>query len=249
MQTFQLLTAKTLIPPETTQVPTQVFRVHNQSETKGSEIDQHAKHPSFFNMGNTCYANLILEIFLSPLTRAVTLNISLLKRRTTLPWALRRKLSTNKQVPFQFNTQQDVPEILKVVLDELNGHSTVASNTLAPYFRNSTICDTYDCCNIEEVKIDKFPIPIAKSIFLSLNRLHFSESLTADNKWFWPECNGFMDSARETKTADSWSILIPQLLRYNNFIGTAIKNNMRVNFCLQTLKLPISADKQVCLFK
>ena len=30
--------------------------------------------------------------------------------------------------------------------------------------------------------------------------------------------------------------------------GTVIKNNLRVN-CSETLKLPISADEQVCLFK
>ena len=58
--------------------------------------DQHIKHPVFFNMGNTCYANSILQTlsaipsfwchsasesgFLSALTRAVTLNMLLLKR-------------------------------------------------------------------------------------------------------------------------------------------------------------------------
>ena len=31
--------------------------------------------------------------------------------------------------------------------------------------------------------------------------------------------------------------------------GTVIKNNMRVSCCSETLRLPISADKQVCLFK
>ena len=74
---------------------------------------------------------------LSPLTRAVTLNMSLLKKRYTpvdpsnFLWALHRKLSTNKQVPFQFNTQQDVPEILQVVFDQLKGHSTIERVTPA----------------------------------------------------------------------------------------------------------------------
>ena len=42
-------------------------------------------------------------------------------------WALKRKLSIIRGVPFNFNTQQDVAEILQVVLDELNGISIASS--------------------------------------------------------------------------------------------------------------------------
>ena len=71
----------------------------SQSTRNHMKCDQHTKHPGFFNKGNTCYANSILQAlstipsfwcqsasesgFLSPLTRAVTLNMSLLKRWTT----------------------------------------------------------------------------------------------------------------------------------------------------------------------
>ena len=80
--------------------------------------NQRTKHPGFFYKGNTCYANSILQAlskipsfwcqsasesgFQSPLNRAVTLNMSLMKRPTTplipsnFSWALRRKLSTIK---------------------------------------------------------------------------------------------------------------------------------------------------------
>ena len=179
----------------------------------------------------------------------------LLKRQTTpldpsnFLWALHRKLSTNKQVPFQFNTQQDVPEILQVVFDELKGHSTIASNILATSVRTSTTCDTCGCCNIDEVKLDIIPLPLAKSISLSLDRYLSSENLTGVNKWFCPACNGFMDSTRETRIVDSGSILVLQLLCYDNFKGALIKNNMRVNCCSETLRLAILADKQVCLCK
>ena len=132
MQTFQLLSAKTLIPPETAKAPT--LSLNSKPTRDQRKCDQRTKHPSFFKKGNTCYANSILQAlstipsfwcksasesgFLSPLTRAVNLNMSLLKSRTTpldssnFLWALYRKLSTNKQVPFQFNIQQDVSEIL-----------------------------------------------------------------------------------------------------------------------------------------
>ena len=152
-------------------------------------------------------------------------------------WALHRKLSTNNQIPFQSNTQQDVPEIPQVVFDELKGHSTIASNILATSVRTSTTCDTCGCCNIDEVKLDIIPLPLAKSISLSLDRYLSSENLTGVNKWFCPACNGFMDSTRETRIVDSGSILVLQLLRYNNFKRAVIKNNTRVNCCSETLRL------------
>ena len=53
----------------------------------------------------------------------------------------------------------------------------------------------------------------------------------------------------ETRVVDSGSVLVVQPLCYNNFKGTVIKNNMKVNCCSETLRLPISADKQVRLHK
>ena len=92
------------------------------------KYDLHTKHPGFFQQGKhvlrklNCYHSGVSQLgFLSPLTRAVTLNILLLKRRTTpldpsnFFWALCRRPSTKKKLPFQFNTQQDVPDIFQVV--------------------------------------------------------------------------------------------------------------------------------------
>ena len=132
MQSFQLLATKTLIPP---QISSNKAFLSSQPTRHLRKCDEHTKHPGFFNKGNTCYSNSFLKAlstipsfwcqsafesgFLSPLTRAVTLNMSLLKRWTTplhpsnFLWVLCGKLSTNKQVPFQFNIQQDVTEIIQ----------------------------------------------------------------------------------------------------------------------------------------
>ena len=106
----------------------------------------------FINKGNTCYANSILQILsvvpnlwsrvpsesntLSPMLQAISLNMAV-KKSSTKPvdpsnflWAFKRKLSIIIGVPFDFNTQQDVVEILQVVLDEVKGISLAASHLI-----------------------------------------------------------------------------------------------------------------------
>ena len=109
----------------------------------------------FINKGNTCYANSILQILsvmptlwnivpsesntLLPILWAISLNMAF-KKNSTKPvdplnflWALKRKLSNLREVPFDFNTQQDVAEILllQVVLDELKAVSLAASQLIS----------------------------------------------------------------------------------------------------------------------
>ena len=69
--------------------------------------------------------------------RAISLNMAI-KKNSSKPvdpsnilWALKHKLSNLTGVPFDFNTQQDVAEILQVVLDELNGVSLAASQLIS----------------------------------------------------------------------------------------------------------------------
>ena len=44
--------------------------------------------------------------------------------------ALQCKMSSIRKDPFNFNSQQDVPEILGVVLEELKGDSSLVENVL-----------------------------------------------------------------------------------------------------------------------
>ena len=151
--------------------------------------------------------------------------MSPLKRRTTALdpsnslWALHRKLSTNKQVSFQFNTQQDVTEILQVVLDELKGDLAVASNIVATSVRTSTTCDICGCCNIDEVKLDIIPLPLAKSISLSLDRYLSSENLTGATNGFAQHVVDLWTIQERPRLLYSGSVLVLQLLRYDNFKG------------------------------
>ena len=105
---------------------------------KPKEVSSTTQHHDFFNKQSKCYANSVLLAFsvtpsfwcqspsklrfLSPLTRALTLNISLLKGLTTpldpskFLWALCRELWTNKQVLFQF----DPPKIWHAIRLPIN---------------------------------------------------------------------------------------------------------------------------------
>ena len=96
-------------------------------------------HPvRFINKGNTSYRNSIFQILsvvcltsgteslenqtLYRLLRAMSLNMAVNKNSTkpvdpsNFLWSLKRKLSGIRGVPFNFNTQQDVAEILQVFL-------------------------------------------------------------------------------------------------------------------------------------
>ena len=74
--------------------------------------------------------------------QAISLNMAVKKNSTksvdpsNFLWALKRKLSIIRGVPVDFNTQQDVEEILQVVLNELNRIS-IAANHLICNSKNS----------------------------------------------------------------------------------------------------------------
>ena len=113
----------------------------------------------FINKGNTYYANPILQVLsvmstlwnrfpsesnhLSPMLQAISFNMAV-KKNSTKPinssnflWALKRSSSSTRVTPFDFNSQQDVAEILQVVLDELKGVSLAASSLISNTLRTT----------------------------------------------------------------------------------------------------------------
>ena len=122
---------------------------------------------SFINKDNTYYANSIFQILsviptlwnrvpsesntLSPLLQAISLNMAL-KKNSNKPvdpsnflWALKCKLSNLRGVPFNFNTEQDVGEILQVVLHELKGVSLAANQLISNTQIITMSCNTCSC--------------------------------------------------------------------------------------------------------
>ena len=103
--------------------------------SKASSLKINSPLPvGFINKGNTCYTNTILQILnvlpslwnrvlsespsLSPLLKSITLNMKI-KSRSNKPvdpsnflWALTHKMLESRHTPFNFNSQQDPPEVL-----------------------------------------------------------------------------------------------------------------------------------------
>ena len=164
-------------------------------------------------------------------------------------WALKRKLSNWREVPFDFNTQQDVAEILQVVLDELKGVSLAASQLISNTHKITVSCNTCFCFSESEQNLDILTLPVSADIQASISQFLKPEILSSHNKWFCPSCKALSESTRETCIINSAPILIIQLCRFSNQGGQLIKD---ANFfsCTQSesnkhLLVPLTIEDEV----
>ena len=194
----------------------------------------------------------------SSLVKSVILNMSLLNRSpcpvdpSNFLRALEHKISSICETAFDCNTQQDVPEILRVVLDDFKGLSPLADSILSTTLGSTVTCDTCFCSSVQEEKCDMLNLPTKKHITTSLIQLLQTESLSGDNMWFCPQCAAPQISTRETHITSCGTVLIIQLNRYWKFNGDMFKDNRLVE-CLPNsnhlLKVPIRIDDTVSFSK
>ena len=192
---------------------------------------------------------------LSPLLKAIILNMAV-KKRSAKPvdpsnflWALKHAVSSQIGRPFDFNTQQDVPEILQIVLDEIKGLSVVASDLISNTQRVTVSCDTCFCTSMSEDSHNIIALPVTSDIQTSFKRFLSPESLTSKNKWFCPSCKVLSDSTRETSIVKSAHYLVIMLRRFSNQGSTLLKNEDIFNCALSEtakhLTVPIAGDGEI----
>ena len=70
--------------------------------------------------------------------------------------------------PFDFNSQQDVAEILQVVLDELKGVSLAASSFISNTLRTTVACNTCLCSSVSEENREILSLQVSTGIQTSL---------------------------------------------------------------------------------
>ena len=222
-----------------------------------------SKHAGLVNKDNTCYANIILQALSvipsvwsqspsegpcpPPLVKALSLNMSLLSCASShvdpsnFLRLLQQKISVTN-ASFNFNTQQDVSEILKVLLDEFKGLLTLAEEVFSTTLQSTISCDVCLCSSVKEDKYDILTLPTTKHISSSLDKLLQSESLSGDNMWFCPQCSSSQNATTEAGIVKCGSVLILQLKRYDTFLGNVYKDTKFVE-CLpcsdHLLKIPV----------
>ena len=104
-------------------------------------------------------------------------------------WAFKHKMLSTHSAPFDFDSQQDVAEILQVVFDELKGTSMATEDLRSNTLRTTVACNSCFCSAVREEKQDIVSIPIAAdNIHISLEEFISCELLTLENEWFSPSC-------------------------------------------------------------
>ena len=193
------------------------------------------RHASFINKGNTCYANSILQILstipsfwcqgssesgpISPLAKAISLNLSLLKKRSSaidpsnFLIVLQNLISKKTNRPFNVNSQQDVPEILQFILDELKGTSIIADNIISTSLISTETCVVCFTESKEETKHDIIRLDLSNSIRSSFEIFLSSKNFIGENGSFCNMCSTLQDSERTIRISNCGSILIFHLIR------------------------------------
>ena len=161
-------------------------------------------------------------------------------------WALSRKISESRHVPFNFNSQQDAAEVLQFVIDELKGTSVVPSDLISNTIRTNISCNQCFCFSAKEEKLDILTIPLSPNINSSLSKFLKPDILESESKWFCPSCNCLTESTRETSIIGSSSVLVIQLSRFSNSHSRLLKDQ-QVFHCSPELelKVPINVEDEV----
>ena len=157
-------------------------------------------------------------------------------------WALKHNYSSTRVAPFDFNSQQDVAEILQVVFDAFKGVSLAASSLICNTQRTTESCNHWLCFSVSEENLDIMPLQVPTDKQTFINQFARPEILPSQSKWFCPSCKTFSETTRETYVMNSTPI-------FSNHDGQLVKNKTLVSSTQsqpgQHLTVPITIEGEI----
>ena len=215
------------------------------------------KKPSALtNLGQTCYLNVILQMmYFNPILlrytsaeQGATALIKNLKLFATLSQSsvqidpkfvlakLAAHISKSRGAVFIPNTQQDVPEVLGYILDDIMQVPTVPSNLFTSSVRTCTTCNTCGNYFLTEENQHIIKLQVSESIIASLSIFLKEEAFSSQNLWSCGSCNGLRQSSRRSYFVRTPTILFIQLMRFctdreNNIVklNGLVRENRRLS--------------------
>ena len=221
------------------------------------------KPTGFKNVGNTCYANSILQALFalplkwdipsdanlhSPMLRSFT-TIRSLVQKTNSPldvsgflWSIKRSF-LSKDVVFDFNLQHDVPEVLQMFLNDLLSFAPTFFNTFTSTISTQIVCSVCNNSSTKEENHTIIPLSVENSISQSLKKLLMPEALSGSNQWFCSRCQLKQDANRITFFSLLPEIIVIQLNRMQLAHNiTQIRSPTEVVCFPELLKVPLHSE-------
>ena len=221
--------------------------------------------PGLMNLGNTCYANALLQAlrtipefwsmyeedssFSSHLSKSLVKILHRLQHRSdTLEpkdflQNLSNRISEVKGSYFNFNTQQDAPDILRYILNDLTGVSPMMRESIETKLQISNICD--NCCTSSTVEEGRLilSVPVASTVEEAIAVSTADEHLLGDNRYLCHECGSLQTATRETRIVHAPATLILQMQRFQDQDDGSISRNFsKVTVFPDTLKIKAVSD-------
>ena len=241
-------------------------------KSAGDNVPQNSKYfkkpPPLLNYGHTCYINVILqalsaagEIWMqipsvlpsgSPLLQSLRSFLTIMKSSSQrlepkkVLSCLGSHISKTRRSSFKPNTDQDVPEILGYVLDELMSCPSLPSYHISTVIKESTSCGTCQATINTESSCNILRIPATAFVSTGISNVFDTKQIDGNGAWLCNVCGCEREAIQETSIANAPFNLIIQVQRFVR-VGPEqhIRNNVVVTPC-KNVTLKVSDGSVLC---